>query len=205
MELSEADKTRLHDAVKAIEAKSRAEVVLSIRPRSARYERGPLLLGALIAWAFLGFQLFSNWEFPLDAIFVEPPLIGAGAAFLAASIPALERGLASRKRRREAVEKAARSTFQERGVSLTRERTGVLVYVSLLERSACLVADKGVTDVVPPEVLAQASSRIETAVRAGGAAALADSLRALSVAFAEELPRRADDVNELPDLEETLR
>jgi len=201
MELTEADKTRLREAVKAAEAGNRAEVVLSIRPRSASYLRGPLLLGACVAWAVLGFQLFSSWPFPLDAMFVEPPLLGAGAAFLAARIPALERALASRKRRREAVEQAARASFQERGVSLTRERTGILVYVSLLERATFLVADKGVTDTVPPETLAAATAQIERTVRGGDVSALADAIRKLGESLASELPARADDVDELPDLD----
>jgi putative membrane protein len=201
MRLTDSDKARLRDAIQAVEAKSRAEVVLAIRARSASYDRGPVLLGALAAWLFLGFQLFSAWEFPLDAIFLEPPLLGACTAFLAASLPPLERGLASRKRRREAVERAARAMFQERGVSLTRERTGVLVYISMLERSSFLVADKGVSDIVPPETLSQATARIDAAVRAGTATALAAAISGLGESLAADLPARPNDVDELPNLE----
>jgi putative membrane protein len=202
MELTEADKAILREAVKAVEARSRAEVVLCVRPRSAVYDRGPLLLGAAVAWVFLGFQLLSPWEFPLDAILLEPPIVGAGVAFLGAAVPWLERRLASRKRRRAAVEQAARATFQERGVGLTRERTGVLVYVSLLEREAIIVADKCVTDVVPPETWSDSVARIEAAVREGRAAALAEAVRALGEPLSVELPPRADDVDELPDYQE---
>jgi putative membrane protein len=201
MQLTETDRTRLRDAIQAVEAKTRAEVVLAIRARSASYSRGPVLLGALAAWLFLGFQLFSTWEFPLDAIFLEPPLLGACTAFLAASLPPLERGLASRKRRREAVERAARAAFQERGVSLTRERTGVLVFISMLEQSSFLVADKGVSDVVSPEALSKASARIDAAVRTGSATGLAAAIGELGESLAAELPARPDDVNELPDLD----
>lgn len=206
VQFTDADRVLLGEAVRAVEAKSRAEIVLAVRPRSASHDRGPLLFGAVVAWSFLGFQLFSSYEFPLDAIFLEPPLLGAAAAFLAASIPAFTRALVFRRRRREAVERAARATFQERGAGLTRERTGVLVYVSLLEREAVVVADKGVTDAVPPELWGEAVRRVEGAARAArDAPGLAKAIEHLREPLAAELPARADDVDELPDLAEAAR
>ena len=197
------DRQLLHDAVRAVEAKSRAEIVLAVRPRSDSYNRGPLLFGVVVAWAILGFQLFSPYEFPLDAIFLEPPLIGACAAFLAAAVPAFTRVLASAPKRRQSVERAARATFQERGVGLTRERTGILLYVSLLEREAVVIADKGITDVVPPEIWAALSARVETAAgHARDPADMASAIRVLAEPLAKELPARANDIDELPNLAE---
>ena len=181
------------------------EVVLALRPRSDSYNRGPLLFGVVVAWAILGFELFSPYEFPLDAIFLEPALIGAAAAFLAAFIPGFTRILVSPRKRRQSVECAARATFQERGVGLTRERTGVLLYVSLLEREAVVVADKGITDIVPPEVWRSMASRVEArAGNARDAAGLAQTIQLLTELLAAELPARADDVNELGDLDEVV-
>jgi len=206
LRLVDADRGLLRDAVRAVEAKSRAEVILAVRPRSDSYNRGPLLFGILVAWAFLGFQLFSPaYEFPLDAIFLEPALLGAAATFLAASIPAFTRILASPKKRRQSVERAARATFQERGMGLTRERTGVLLYVSLLEREAFVVADKGITDMVPPDVWTSTVGRVVTQARnARGAEGLAQAIRELTQPLAAGLPARADDIDELPDLAESI-
>ncbi len=205
MRLTDADRVLLREAVRALEAKSRAEVVLAVRPRSDSYSRGPLLFGVVVAWTVLGFELFSPYEFPLDAIFLEPAMIGACTAFLAASIPAFTRILASPKKRRQSVERAARATFQERGVGLTRERTGVLLYVSLLERDAVIVADKGITDMVPPEVWTPVVSRVVASARsARDAAGLAQAIQLLTAPLAAELPARADDVDELSDLDEAV-
>lgn len=202
---TDADRAVLREAVRAVEAKSRAEIVLAVRPRSDSYNRGPLLFGVVVAWAVLGFELFSAYEFPLDAIFLEPAMIGACAAFLAASLPASTRILTSAKKRRESVERAARATFQERGVGLTRERTGVLLYLSLLERDAVVVADKGVTDVVPPDVWTPLLTRVAASARsARDAAGLARAVLLLAEPLAAELPARADDVDELPDIEEAV-
>jgi len=204
VKLNDADRALLREAVRAVETRSRAEIVLAVRPRSDSYNRGPLLFGALVAWCFLGFQLFSaSYEFPVQAMFLEPVLIGAAAAYLAAAIPAFTRILASPKKRRQSVERAARATFQERGVGLTRERTGVLLYVSQLEGEAFVVADKGITDSVPPEAWKKTSTRVESlAGRARGADGLALAIREFAEPLAEGLPARADDIDELPDLDE---
>lgn len=191
--------------MRSVEAGSRAEIVLAVRPRSDSYNRGPLLFGVVVAWSVLGFELFSPYEFPLDAIFLEPAVIGSCAAFLAASIPAFTRILASPGKRRASVERAARAAFQERGVGLTRERSGMLVYLSLLEREAFIVADKGITDVVPPEVLKTLMDRVTTSTRkARDGAGLAEAIKILAVPLAAELPSGPDDVNELPDLDEAV-
>ncbi len=206
MRWTTADRALLSEAVRAVEAKSRAELVVAVRSRSDSYNRGPLLFGAVVAWGVLGFELFSPYEFPLDAIFLEPAIIGACAVFLAGTIPGFTRILASPKKRRESVERAARATFQERGVGLTRERTGVLLYVSLLEREAVVVADKGITDLVPPDVWTPLLSRVvESARRARDAAGLAEAVRFFVEPLAAELPSRADDVDELADLDEVVQ
>lgn len=205
MRWTAADRVLLREAVGAVEARSRAELVLAVRARSDSYNRGPLLFGAVVAWGVLGFELFSPYEFPLDAIFLEPAIIGACATFLAATIPAFTRILASPKKRRESVERAAHAMFQERGVGLTRERTGVLLYVSFLEREAVVVADKGITDLVPPDVWTPLMSRVvESARSARDAAGLAAAVRLLEP-LATQLPARSDDEDELADLDEVVQ
>jgi len=206
MRWTDADRVLLREAVRAVEAKSRAELVVAVRSRSDSYSRGPLLFGAVVAWGVLGFELFSPYEFPLDAIFLEPAIIGACAAFLAGAIPDFTRVLASPKKRRESVERAAHATFQERGVGLTRERTGVLLYLSLLEREAVVVADKGITDMVPPDVWTPLMSRVvESARSAPYAAGLAAAVRLFVEPLAAELPSLSDDVDELADLDEMVQ
>lgn len=206
MRWTDADRVLLREAVRAVEAKSRAELVVAVRSRSDSYSRGPLLFGAFVAWGVLGFELFSPYEFPLDAIFLEPAIIGACAAFLAGAIPAFTRLLASPKKRSESVERAAHATFQERGVGLTRERTGVLLYVSLLEREAVVVADKGITDMVPPDVWTPLMSRVVQSARsAPDAAGLAAAVRLFVEPLAAQLPSRSDDVDELADLDEVVQ
>jgi putative membrane protein len=198
--VNDADKRRLADAIRAIEAKSRAEIVLAVRARSGSYERGPALAAGVVCSATLCFLLFSPWEFSLVTIAVAPIAAAALTALAASSVPSLLRILSRRTVRQRSVESAARATFVERGVSRTRERTGVLIYVSWLEREVCVVPDKGVADVIPPDAWMNALAALKQGVASGaGASAIAAALAPLGVLLARELPVREDDVDELPD------
>jgi putative membrane protein len=201
--VSDADKRRLADIIRAIEASSRAEILWAVSARSGSYERGPATAAGFTCSAILSFLLFSPWEFSLPVIAVAPVAAAALVGLAGATIPALVRLLSDRATRRTAVERAARAAFVERGVSHTRERTGILVYVSRLEREVVVVADKGVTDVVAPDRWRATIAPLERAVADDeGIEAMAAALDTLGALLARELPVRADDTNELPDIAE---
>jgi putative membrane protein len=102
--------------------------------------------------------------------------------------------------RRRRIETAARSTFVERRVHGTAGRTGILLYVSVLEREAALVVDVGVEALAAMDGWKTAVGEIERAVRnKEDGVAVAARLRGLSTLLSSALVRGADDVNELPD------
>ncbi|MBP1643751.1 MAG: hypothetical protein H6Q03_2420 [Acidobacteria bacterium] len=83
----------------------------------------------------------------------------------------------------------------------TRERTGILIFVALLERSVVVLADSGVHPFVPDSewrALAAAIAR-EMRTKTPGQALLAAVQRAGGQVAALGPRRRADDANELPD------
>ena len=60
----------------------------------------------------------------------------------------MQRVLSPARIRRGQVDAAAHATFHLKEVGLTHRRTGLLVYVSLLEREVVLIADKAIVDAV---------------------------------------------------------
>ncbi len=198
--LTETAKKALIEAVRAVEAGSRAEVVVVVRPRSVPY-RDASLLGALLAvFGTLAFLLFSPWEFALFWFLVDPALAGLLVGLAVHRSHALVRLFTSTAARRTAVRDAARVTFLDRDVTATRERTGLLLYISLLERRAELVLDRGVIDAVAGAEWRRAEAALVAAVGSGADGEwVAGQLRGLGELLAEALPARADDVNELPD------
>jgi putative membrane protein len=198
--LQDSDKTSLLDAVRDAERRSSAEVVVAVRGRSGSYLHADLIVGCLCACFALWFQLFSPWEFELEAILLGPLVVGAVAAMLTARTAPLRRLLTPRSGRRERVRIAAILAFHEKGVTHTRERTGLLVYVSLLERAVEVIADRGITTRVPAAAWAEKVGAIDAAVARGeNGTAVAARIKELADVLEPALPRQADDVNELPD------
>ena len=82
----------------------------------------------------------------------------------------------------------------------THGRTGVLLYLSLAEHRAEIVADEAIAKLVPAEVWGAAMADMLAEIRRGRIAeGLAAGVRDVGLVLAEHFPRDANDVNELPD------
>lgn len=82
----------------------------------------------------------------------------------------------------------------------THGRTGVLLYVSLAEHRAEIVADEAIADQVPAEVWGEAMADMLSHIREGRLAeGIAAGVRDVGAVLAGPFPRDANDVNELPD------
>ena len=185
-------------AVEAIENASSAEIVVAVRRRSSGYFHANLIVGIAVAFAALAAMLFLDEAFGLIAILVDPFLVGALAAAAVELLPGVKRLLTPVSVRRREVRNAARATFVERGVHNTMDRSGILLYVSWLEQQIALVADSGVLNAFTPEALEAAERDINASMSNGGVA-VARTLESYKTRLGVVLPRRAEDINELPD------
>jgi putative membrane protein len=198
--LDEGSKNALVDAVKAIEKGSSVEVVIAVKAKSAPHLHTDLIVGFIVAYATLGFMLFSPWPFGVTWIFVDPLIAGAAVALLLAEFPSIRRGLTPLGVRRQAVKAAAHSAFVEKGVGLTRNHTGLLIYISQLERLVEVVADQGIRRAVDQALWDKAVAALHAAVARGeDGRAIARHVRELGQLLATALPGRPDDINEIPD------
>lgn len=82
----------------------------------------------------------------------------------------------------------------------TLGRTGVLLYVSLREHRADIVADAAIASKVAPEVWGDAMASLIDLVRKGKPGeGMAEAVRQMGVVLAEHFPRGSENPNELPD------
>ena len=82
----------------------------------------------------------------------------------------------------------------------TRGRTGVLLYLSLAEHRAEIVADKAIADQVTPEVWGEAMAVLVDEVKAGRPGeGMAMAVEKIGAVIAPILPKTLADANELPD------
>jgi putative membrane protein len=200
--LDDAARAAFARAVETVEGASAVEVVVAVRQRSARYLHANMAVATVAAIAALAYALFAERAFSLLTILVDPVVLGAACCGLVELTPGVKRALTPAGHRRAAVARAAKATFVDRGVHATTGRSGLLVYVSWLEREVALVADLGLLRDVPTGALAAAEAKLTAAVPRGGAA-VAAALAGLAPMMAKAMPHQADDVNELPDAVDT--
>lgn len=191
-----AARTRVTGAVVDAESCTAAEIVVVVRHSSSRWREVDLAVGAAVAFGVLLLLLFHPRPIAVEIMPVDVALAFLGGAVLSASIGPLKRALLPGRRVTETVRAAARAAFVDQGVSRTKGRTGILVYVSTLERRVELVADVGV-DAKLLEIQARALS--ESLAHGADFDAFVEGVRSIGPALAASLPRGEDDVNELPD------
>lgn len=198
--MSEAADAALHDAIRAIEKRSSAEVVIAVRPRLRRWLVPHVVVGGVFLAAMLAFVLFSeDYEFALWSIAVVPLLTAVLGGLLVEAIPPVERALMPVRVRAAIAEETARAAFYDLGVHKTKGRTGVLVFVAVRERCVRLVGDVAIVDQLGDAGLARCAEALRRELPSGGVV-LAAALARLADEFAAAMPGSPDDVNELPDV-----
>lgn len=198
--LSEPGKQALRGAIETVEGRSSAELVIVVRAASGSYLHADLIAGIVGAMLTLAALLYLPVDFGLHSFLVDPPLLGLVFALFSWRLPPLRRLLTPRAQRDQRVLQAAQAAFFAKGVRRTSAATGILVYVSQLERRAEVVADHGVLAAVEAGPWQAAVAAIDERVAAGAdAAAVAEAIIGLAALLEPALPRSEDDVNELAD------
>jgi putative membrane protein len=105
------------------------------------------------------------------------------------------KGTKHRRVRRRAVE-----VFHTTCAQRTKGQTGVLLYLSLLERQAEIVADEAIHSRTEPEVWGEAMAALVTEIKAGRPGeGMVQSVEKIGEVLAKCLPPQSENPNELPD------
>ena len=216
--LDEADHRLVTDAVTAAEQRSDGEIVTIVSDRSDAYHDVGLHYAVLamllvpIVWGLLpqslvdwGIGLVMGWNHVLTRgelmtlLFVK--LAGAflvvryALAWMPLRMALTPRATKARRVRRRAVQ-----YFRVGAERRTVGRTGVLLYLSLAERRAEIVADEAIDAKVKPEVWGEAMAALVREVAAGRpGAGMAAAVKLIGDVLAEHFPKSGTDTNELPD------
>jgi putative membrane protein len=192
-------RTRVRDAIAEVERQTSAEIVVALRRASGHYRQADLAAGALAALGALCVFLYSPEPFDFTFLPLELGVLFALVAAATAHLPPIRRWLTSRRVRDENVHDAARAFFVDHGVTRKTTRTGVLVYLSALERQVEVVVDIGVDEEALGPRWKETEARLTAALASGSLDGFLVALRELGPLLAEKLPHHAGDVNELPD------
>ena len=216
--LSEADRDRVTAAVTAAESGTACEIVTVVTERADGYSDVAFAWAALVAMTallvltlFPGFYLGlidrvrGNWahDWAPREIFALATLV-AIAKFLGMYLLQLWRPLKfllipgpikSHRTLRRAVD-----LFKVGAERRTTGRTGILIYLSMQERRAQIIADEAIAGKVPAEAWGEAMAAMLTHIKDGRIAdGMCAAVEKVGTVLTEHFPRAEDDVNELPD------
>jgi putative membrane protein len=147
MELTRADHEAVSAAIHAAEQRTSGQIVCVLAHASSDYAYVPLLWASALAlvapWPLISFTPWSVQRIYLIqlAVFIVAGLI--------LSLTPLRLALVPRAVRRARAHRAAVEQFVVRRVAHTKNRTGVLIFVSLAERYARIIADDAIAQKVP--------------------------------------------------------
>ena len=189
----------ISEAVREIESKTDAEVVIVIRGRSGPYRQADYLFGAILAFLGLLFILFSPFNFHTYWVPVDVVVLFAIGAFVCSRTDLLRRLLTTKKFRAQSVRQGAAAMFYEAGIANTHAENGMLIYVSLLEQRVEVIADRGVLKAMPPLKWNTAIHELKQIAKHCEPEKLIGCMRNLGIVLAEHLPATGENPNELVD------
>ena len=217
MKLTAEDHVRVSAAIAEAEAKSDGEIVAVASERSDFYHDVGLHYAVLVLFLVLAF--FTAWPDQLELWWTR--LMGWTAEPSMRELLTLLLGLAlfkflvvlfilkwmplrllltpgSTKTRR--VRRRAIMLFKAGAERRTIGRTGILIYLSMAEHRAEIVADEAITKVTTPETWGEAMIALLTQVKAGrpGDGIIA-AVEIIGNVLAEHFPKSTADTNEIPD------
>jgi putative membrane protein len=217
--LTEEESDRVAQAVAAAEKKTGGEIATAIIAESDDYGFRELvfaiIVGVVVWTVTLGFpgpleallnRLFWSWEpWLLSGLQGVLGMVGGLIAYLVAQIPAVDRLIVPKAIMREAVTRRARRHFVDSGTYDTVDNTGVLIFISLLERRVELIADRGIHQQVEPDTWNGIVTSLTQGIHDGRTAdALVEAVTACGDVLEGRVQRRPDDTNELANRPEEL-
>ncbi len=183
-----------------VESRTVGEVVVMVVDRSDDYLDGEIL-GGVVGGSLLSLTitaLFFNaslWFFvPLAFILFFP------FRFVFKKYHPLRTAFLGAKRKEHAVVRRAVRAFHEKGLNRTKEHTGVLFFISLLEHKVWVLADKGIHKKIGQETLNTFAAKVSRGIAEGRACdALCEAIKEAGRVLAEHFPKTKEDRDELPD------
>lgn len=216
--LDEAGRQRVSKAVSTAEAQTSGEIVTILAERSDGY--GDVALAWAAFAAFTALTMVSLWP---DTFLSKLQLVSGGwnREWTAAHAFALAAALGIVKFaavwlvqlwqplkfllipgpiRDARVHERALTAFRIGAERRTHGRTGILIYLSLSEHRAEILADEAIAGKVDPAIWGDAMAAMLAELKQGRVAGgMCAAVERVGAVLAEHFPRGADDVNELPD------
>jgi putative membrane protein len=202
--LSPEEHERVARAIRVAEEKTSGEIVCILARASDDYFHPAafmLTVGMLITSFAAAVALDHLWIAvrPWQFVAVQGLALAAALGLLAA-FPGLRIAFVPRRLRYRRAHRNAVSQFLASDIHVTKNHTGVLIFLSLAEHYAEVIADAGINARVPQERWNEIVAGLTAHAAAGRLAeGFEGAIAASGELLAREFPRGSGDVNELDD------
>lgn len=208
---SEADLERIKSAVKVAEDKISGEVVPVIVERSGFYSVANYKAAVIAAtFAFVTMIILDRYIITeagntlyYDPVFIFSVVSVAGilGGILPNYMDGLKRMLISQQQLDMSTRQRAENVFLEEEIFNTRQRTGIMIFISFFEHEVIVIADKGINKVVDQKEWDNIVHGMISRIREGK---LVDGLEAAikrcgDILLEKGFTKTEDDINELGD------
>ncbi len=195
---------RIKKAIEAAENKTSAEII----PMVVLSSTGSAHVFPILALFFL---LISNELFHLMSLDIFYPLtshmvfllfssLSLGLAFGLSRSHTIKRLLTSDKEEFICVERRALTEFYSAQIHSTLSKTGILLFISLQERKAVVLADKSISDKFDKSIWADVITDLINGIHAQDLTqGIVNAIQKSAEVVTKEFPRTPNDSNELPD------
>jgi putative membrane protein len=194
------ERERIKATIKDVESRTNGEIAVMVVDSSDHYREAEILGGIIFGSLFsliISVWFFSNslWVYvPLSFILFFP------FRWIGLKNPRLKLPLIGFHRKETAVHHRATFAFYEKGLYKTRHHTGVLFFLSLLERKVWVLADQGIHEKMGQDTLNAFAGTVSRGIREGRACeALGQAIEGIGRLLAQHFPRSPGDSDELPD------
>jgi putative membrane protein len=196
--ISQADRERIADAIRAAEAKTSGEIFCVIARHASDYRLVPLAWAAAVTLVVPAPLIYLTlW--PASVIYVVQLIVFIAAA-LGLSLPDVRFHIVPRRTQHERAHLQAMQQFFAHGLHNTENRTGVLIFASVAERYAEIVADAVINQKVTPHVWDQAIAALIAGIKQGRAGdGFVAAIEQCGAVLAEHFPPGALNRDELPN------
>lgn len=208
------EKEKIKASVKEAESKTSGEIATGFIKESDNYAVYELTFAVFFGIVyFIAMLFFANgieesirqmfWEYSphyLLMFYGFSTFLVIAIVYLLTNIPFIDRLIVPKSVMQQKVNQRAVRHFLESGVYNTKDRTGVLIFISSLERRVELLADKGISEKISQEKWDAIVGHIVDGIKSNQLVKyLSESIRECGSLLAEQFPIQPDDVNELKD------
>jgi putative membrane protein len=199
LHISKENQEKITACIEQAEKKTTGEIVPAIVSSSHHYHH-IWLEAAVLSCFILTAILYLTVDYLYVYEYFIAEIIFCIVGFLLVQIPFVFRLFASKKELSHEVHMRAFYIFHSHGLSNTKDRTGILIFVSKLEHMVVILGDEGIHNKVPDNYWDSTVSNMLQKIKRGDiAGAFCEAIESCGGELSKHFPITATDKNELPD------